>query len=240
MEIIENLQYRGYKIIQEEEGFKFGVDAVLAAYYSEHLIKKGDKVLDLGTGTGIIAILVAARTLAEKIIGIEVQEKVADMAKRSVKLNNLEERVEIVVDNIANPAFMKKGFFNHVITNPPYKKTGTGIVNPSDSKAVSRHEVLCNLEDVISLASKSLVDGGCFTMVNRPERLCDIMELMRKYKIEPKNLRMVYPALDKAPSMVLINGIKGGKAFLKTEKPLFIFDESGDYSSEINEIYNRG
>ena len=239
IEIIEDLQYKNYRIIQRKDGFKFGIDAVLAVYFSERFIKPEHRVLDLGTGTGIIAILTAARTEAREITGIDIQEDLIDMARRSVKLNNLDSRVYMVLDDISASFYVKSNYYDHVITNPPYKKSGTGILNPSDSKAISRHEILCNLEDVISLSSKCLTPRGYLTMVNRPERLCDILELMRKYKIEPKSMRFVHSSLNKLSNLILIRGIKGGMSFLKVEPPLYIFDENGNYTKEINNIYNR-
>lgn len=238
-ETLEDLQYKGYKILQKKGAFKFGVDAVLAAYYAESDIRPGHKILDMGTGTGIIAILIAARTKASHITGMEIQSEIADMALRSVKLNNLESRVSIVIDDIAHPKNISPGYYDHVVTNPPYKKKGSGIVNPGDSKAISRHEILCTLEDVISLAAKSLKPNGFFTMVNRPERLCDSMELMRKYKIEPKTVRFVHPVPSRSPSIMLIKGVKFGNPYLKVEPPLYIFDEENNYTREINDIYNR-
>ena len=238
-ETLEDLQCKGYKIIQRADRFKFGIDAVLAAHFSEKFINPGDTILDLGTGTGIIPILIAARSLDAKIVGLEIQEDMAEMARRSVQLNKLDERISIVTGNIVSPPPLPHSTYNHVISNPPYKKVGSGIINPGNSKAVSRHEVLCTLEDVLSLAAKCLKQHGIFTMVNRPERLCDCMELMRKYKLEPKVIRFVHPSPNKAPNMMLIRCIKNGKPFLKTEPPLYVFDESGKHTDEINEIYNR-
>lgn len=241
METIEDLQYKGYQILQRTDGFKFGVDAVLAAYYAQAEIKSGQTVLDLGTGTGIIPILLAARTSAGQITGLEIQADMAEMARRSVALNHLESRVSILTGNIADcpVELVPKGVFQHVVTNPPYQKKGSGMQNPSDSKAIARHEIFCTLEDVISLAARSLVEGGTFTMVHRPDRLCDIMHLMRQYRIEPKALRMVHPTPGKAPSMVLLRGTKGGHPYLKVEAPLYIFDNNGSESTELQQIYNR-
>lgn len=241
MEVIEDLQYKGYQILQHTDGFKFGVDAVLATYYAEQELKPGQKVLELGSGTGIIPILLAARTCDTHITGLEIQEDMADMARRSVALNGLESRVSILTADIANcPVdLVPKGVFHHVVTNPPYQKKGSGIQNPADSKAIARHEIFCTLEDVIALASRSLTEGGVFTMVHRPDRLCDIMNLMRQYRMEPKALRMVHPTPGKAPSMVLIRGTKGGNPYLKVESPLYIFDETGSESKELQQIYNR-
>lgn len=241
LETIEDLQYKGFKIYQRKDGFKFGVDAVLATYYAEQEIKAGQQILELGSGTGIIPILLAARTKDTHITGLEIQTEMAQMARRSVALNNLEERVSIEIGDIANcPAdLIPKGAFHHVVTNPPYQKRGSGIHNPTDSKAIARHEILCTLEDVIALAARSLKEGGILTMVHRPERLCDIMTLMRQYRIEPKALRMVHPTPGKAPSMVLIRGTKGGNPYLKVEAPLYIFDNNGSESEELQQIYNR-
>ncbi len=241
LETIEDLQYKGYKIYQRSDGFKFGVDAVLAAYYAQAEMKPGQAVLDLGTGTGIIPILLAARTLDTHITGLEIQADMAEMARRSVALNHLESRVSILTGDIANcpVELVPKGMFHHVVSNPPYQKKGSGIQNPTDSKAIARHEIFCTLEDVISLAARSLTEGGTFTMVHRPDRLCDIMNLMRQYRMEPKALRMVHPTPGKAPSMVLVRGTKGGNPYLKVEAPLYIFDNTGSETEELQQIYNR-
>ena len=241
MEVIEDLQYKGYQILQRTDGFKFGVDAVLATYYAQQEIKHGQKVLELGSGTGIIPILLAARTCNTHITGLEIQEDMADMARRSVARNHLEDRVSILTADIANcpVELVPKGVFHHVVTNPPYQKKGSGIQNPTDSKAIARHEIFCTLEDVIALAARSLTEGGVFTMVHRPDRLCDIMNVMRQYRIEPKTLRMVHPTPDKAPSMLLIRGTKGGNPYMKVEAPLYIFDNTGSESKELQQIYNR-
>jgi len=177
--------------------------------------------------------------MASEITGIDIQDDLVDMAKRSVKLNNLESRVSILKDDISDSFFVKLNHYDHIITNPPYKKPGSGIINPAETKAISRHEILCTLEDVISLSAKSLVQYGCFTMINRPERLCDAIEAMRKYKIEPKFIRFVHSSVYTAPKLILIRGIKDGNPCLKIESPLYIFDESGNYTSEIDSIYNR-
>lgn len=239
-EQLEDLQYKGYKILQKKSGFKFGIDAVLATFYAECCIKASDSVIDFGTGSGIIAILIAAHSMASRVVGVEIQKDIADMAKRSVVLNNIGDRVEILNEDLRNiSSLYLRGTFDHVVSNPPYKRMGSGIINDHDSKALSRHEVLCTLEDVVIQGSFLLKPGGFFTLVQRPERLNDIIELMRRNKLEPKFIRFVYPSINKPPVLVLVRGVKDGKSFLKVEKPLIIYNEDGNYTEEINEIYSR-
>lgn len=237
-ERIDDLQCRGLKIIQNKDGFCFGVDAVLLANFAE--VKKGQRVIDLGTGTGIIPILLAGKTEAREIVGVEIQSDVAEMASRSICLNNIEDRVKIVNEDIKNIlSFFKKESFDVVTTNPPYKHTGSGILNPEDSKAISRHEIKCTLMDVISMSAALLKPNGRFFMVHRPERIADIICLMREYRLEPKSIRFVHPYPKKKPNLLLIEGLKGGRAFLKFMDPLYIYDGNGSYTQEINDIYGR-
>lgn len=238
-ERIDDLQYKEYKIIQNPEHFCFGVDAVLLANFSK--VKKDSIVVDFGTGCGIIPVLLAAKTGAKKIIGIEIQEYMADMATRSTILNNIEDKVTIVNDDLINwDKYLQASSCDVVTCNPPYKNKGSGIINHLDSKAISRHELTCTLEEIIKNASKLLNFGGKLCMIHRPHRLADIICQMRKYKIEPKRLQFVYPSYNKPPSMVLIEGARGGNVELKVQEPLFIFDENGEYTEEINKIYDRG
>ncbi len=238
-ERIDDLQYKGLKLIQKKDGFCFGVDAVLLANFAD--IRKNDKVLDIGTGTGIIAVLTAAKTQASSVTGLEIQPEMSEMAERSVKLNGLESRLNIVCGDIKNALqLFGKARFDAIVTNPPYINKGGGLLNPSDTMAVSRHELLCTLEDVIGISSRLLVPGGRFAMVHRPERLADIIFLMRSNGVEPKYLRLVHPSPYKKPNMVLIRGMRGGKPQLKVLEPLYVYDETGSYSKEINEIYCRG
>ena len=191
-ERIDDLEYKGLKIIQNKEGFCFGIDSVLLSDFAKN-IKKGSKVLDLGTGTGIIPILLCGKTELKKIVGVEIQEEVSNMAKRSIKLNDLENRFEIINENILNlNNIYKNQTFDVVVTNPPYKKNGTGIVNEDEKKIISRHEITAKLEDFIKIAKDLLKDKGEFYMVHRPERLVDILSILRKYKIEPKTIRFVF------------------------------------------------
>lgn len=238
-ERIDDLEYKGLKIIQNTKGFCFGIDAVLLSDYAKN-IKKEARVLDLGTGTGIISILLCEKTNLSKIIGVEVQKEVADMAKRSVRLNNLENKFEIINENITNlEKIYERNSFDVIVTNPPYKKENTGIVNEEKKKLISRHEILAKLEDYIKISNKLLKDKGEFYMVHRPERLVDIITYMRQYKIEPKEIRFVCSHENEPPKLVLIKGVKNGKPFLKFKENLYIYENNGNYTEEIYKIYNK-
>ena len=238
-ERIDDLEYKNLKIIQNETGFCFGIDSVLLSDFAKN-IKKGSKVIDLGTGTGIIATLLCGKTEASKIIGVEVQEEVANMAKRSIKLNNLENKFEIINDNIKNlKNKLESCSFDVVVTNPPYKKINTGIINDDTKKLISRHEIEANLSDFLEISKYLLKDYGEFYMIHRPERLVDILENMRKFKIEPKIIRFVCSKNNEKPKLVLIKGVKNGKPFLDIQKNLYIYDKNGKYTDEIMKIYNK-
>ena len=238
-ERIDDLEFKNLKIIQNTKGFCFGIDAVLLSDFAKN-IKKNAKVLDLGTGTGIISILLCGKTNLEKIVGVEVQKEVANMAKRSSKLNNLENKFEIINENIINlDNIYERNFFDVIVTNPPYKKENTGIVNEEEKKLISRHEVLAKLEDYLKISNKLLKDKGEFYMVHRPERLVDIIAYMRQYKIEPKEIRFVCSHEKEPPKLVLIKGVKNAKPFLKFKEDLYIYNDDGSYTDEIYEIYNK-
>ena len=237
-ERVDDLQYKGLKIIQKENAFCFGIDAVLISNFVD--VKKDHSVIDLGTGTGIISILIAGKTEAKCITGIEIQEDMADMAKRSVKLNHLEDRVKIVYGDLRKSVdIFGASKFNVVVSNPPYMNAGGGLINPSDTKAISRHEILCTLEDVIKTSEKILKPMGQFAMVHRPDRLVDIIWLMRKYSIEPKHMRLVHPSVNKKANLILIKGTKHGRPQLKMMEPLYVYNENGEFTEEINKIYGR-
>ena len=238
-ERIDDLGLKNLKIIQDKEGFCFGIDAVLLSDFAKNL-KKDAKVIDLGTGTGIIATLLCGKTNLRKVIGIEIQSEVADMAKRSIKLNQLQNKFEIINEDI-NHIFnqLEKNSFDAVVTNPPYQKKNAGIINDKEKKVISRHEITATLEDFIKVSKELLKDKGEFYMVHRPERLVDILSLLRKYKIEPKEIRFVYSNKNKSPKLVLVKGVKNAKTFLKIDKNLYIYDEKGDYTEEILKIYNK-
>lgn len=238
-ERIDDLEFEDLKIIQNEKGFCFGIDSVLLSDFAKN-IKKNSLVLDLGTGTGIIPILLCGKTELKKVIGVEIQKEVSDMAKRSALLNNLQDKFQVFNENILNlNKIYDNQTFDVIVTNPPYKKKDTGIINEDERKIISRHEITANLEDFIKVSKDLLKDKGEFYMVHRPERLVDIFSLLRKYKIEPKELRFVYSNINKPPKLVLVKGIKNSKSFLKVDKNLYIYDDKGNYTNEILKIYNK-
>ena len=235
-ERIDDLQRNHYRIIQDPDRFCFGMDAVLLSGFAR--VPEGAKVLDLGTGTGIIPILLEVKTKASHLTGLEIQPDSADMAGRSVQLNHLEEKIDIVTGDIKEAvSLFGAASFDVVTCNPPYMTEHHGLTGEHAPKAIARHELLCNLEDVISQAAKLLKPGGSFFMVHRPFRLVDIMVLMRQYKLEPKRMKLVYPFVDKDPNMVLIEACRGGKPRMTVEKPLIVYHEPGKYTDEIYEIY---
>lgn len=194
----------------------------------------------LELGLGIISILIAAKNDVQKVYGFEIQEEMAEMAKRSIEMNDLQEKIEIKNEDIVG--LSKRGWnkkFDVVVTNPPYKKENTGFTNENEKKLISRHEIKCTLNDVVFEASKILKDNGVFYMVHRPERLVDICCLMRENKIEPKEVRFVHPHSGDNANLILIKGVKCGKPYLKTLKPLIVYDEKNEYMDEIYEIYNK-
>lgn len=238
-ERIDDLEFKNLKIIQNKDGFCFGIDSVLLSDFAKN-IKKDSMVLDLGTGTGIIPILLCGKTKLKKVTGIELQEEVAKMAKKSIKLNNLEDKFNVINENILNlNKIYENQTFDVIVSNPPYKKKNTGITNENEKKIISRHEISASLEDFIKISKDLLKDKGEFYMVHRPERLVDIFELMRKYKIEPKILKMVYSYKNKEPKLILIKGVKNAKPFLKVESNLYIYEDTGKYTKEILKIYNK-
>ncbi len=235
-ERIDDLERNGYQIIQNPEKFCFGMDAVLLSGFAQ--VKPGAAVLDLGTGTGIIPILIEAKTQAAKICAIEIQEESADMARRSVQLNHLEKKIDIVTGDLKEAdRFFDAASFDVITCNPPYMIGQHGLTNPDAPKAIARHEILCTLEDVVRSAAKLLKTGGKFCMVHRPFRLAEIMTVMVQYRLEPKRMRLVYPYVDKEPNMVLIEGCRGGRPRMTVEKPLIIFQAPNVYTDELRDTY---
>ncbi|MCT4597102.1 MAG: tRNA1(Val) (adenine(37)-N6)-methyltransferase [Vallitalea sp.] len=235
-ERIDDLHRKGYKIIQNPNKFCFGIDAVLLSSFAN--VKEKEKVLDLGTGTGIIPILLEAKTKGEYFVGLEIQEESAEMASRSVMLNNLEKKVSIIQGDIkeADKLFPLSSF-DVITSNPPYMNNKNGLKNDKEPKSIARHEILCTLEDVIKTASSLVKVGGRFYMVHRPSRLPEIIIKLKQYKLEPKRIRLVHPYIDKEPNMVLIESVRHGKPLLKVEAPLVVYEEVGKYTNEIYDIY---
>ena len=238
-ERIDDLQLNNLKIIQNKDGFCFGIDAVLLSDFAKD-IRNNSKVLDLGTGTGIIGILLCAKTKLSKIYGIDIQKDVCDMALRSIKLNNLEDKFEIINSNIKEIiTIFEEASFDAIVSNPPYKKDNSGLKNESETKLISRHEITASLEDFISVSSKLLKSNGSIYMVHRPERLSDLFYLLKKYNLEPKKLRLVQSYQDSKPKLILLKATKNAKSFLNIEEPLIIYNKDGSYTDEIFEIYNK-
>lgn len=237
-ERVDDLQ-NGYYVIQNLQKFCFGMDAVLLSGFAK--IKKDERVLDMGTGTGIIPVLLKSKTPGEHFTGLEIQEECAEMAQRSVAYNNLEQDIDIVCGDIKEAAeIFGAASFHAVTSNPPYMIGQHGLQNPYMAKAIARHEILCTLEDVVSQAAKVLKDRGRFYMVHRPFRLVEIFQVLTRYKLEPKRMQLVYPFKDREPNMVLIEALKGGNSRITVEKPLIVYEKPGVYTEEILKIYGPG
>lgn len=237
-ERVDDLQCKGYQLIQKPKGFCFGIDAVLLSAFAK--VKKDQKVLDLCTGSGVIPILLAAKTAGAQFHGLELQEEYANMANRSVKLNHLEDKVYIKCGDVKEiKKLYESASFPVVTVNPPYMTEHHGLTNIYESKTIARHEVMLSLEDVIAAAGYVLPVNGSFFMIHKPFRLAEIFNTMKKYHIEPKRMRLVHPYVDKEPTMVLIEGLKGGKERITIEPPLIVYKESAVYSDEIYEIYGK-
>lgn len=235
-ETIDDLQ-NGFHIIQKSDGFRFGIDAVLLSDFAKC---SADRMIDLCTGTGVIPVLLAAKTGIKRFDAIEIQPEIAEMAQRSVQLNQLSDRIHIKCADLKEaPVIYGKSVFDAVSVNPPYMKFGSGLRNPDNAKLISRHEIKCTLEDVISVSAALLKPHGKLFMVHRPHRLTDIISTMREYRLEPKILRFVAPHIGKEPNLVLINGVKDSAPELKLLPQLYVYDTNGNYTKEIDEIYGR-
>jgi len=237
MEQIDTLK-NDYKIIQDTERFQFGIDAVLLADFANKGVKAGDSVIDLGTGTGIIPLLMAGKLNEVAFTGLEVQEASAEMAARSVAMNGLEDRIQIIHGDIRKvDGLFEKHSFNVVTCNPPYMIDEHGKGNELDAKTIARHEVMCTLEDVVAAADYLLATHGRFFMIHRPFRLPEIFESLAAHKLEPKRMRLIQPFADKEPNMVMIEARKNAKRRLTIEPPLIVRYDDGNYTAEIRQIY---
>lgn len=235
-ERIDDLQRNGYQILQKKDGFCFGMDAVLLSGFAR--VQAGERALDLGTGTGIIPILLSAKTGGDSFTGLEIQEEFAEMAGRSVRLNELADRVKIVQGDIREASrLFGKASFDVVTSNPPYMNDAHGLKNPDLPKAIARHEVLCTLAELVRETALLLKPGGRFYLVHRPHRLAEIITVLREYKLEPKRMKLVHPFIDKEANMVLIEAFRGGRTMMKVEAPIIVYKEQGVYADEIYDIY---
>lgn len=236
-ECLDDLQ-NGLFIIQKQNGFKFGIDAVLLSDFAKDTRSKN--TLDLCTGTGIVSLLLSVKTDTPRICGLEIQSEIAQMAKRSVEYNKIGKRVEIVEGDLKNSVeIYGRCSFDKITCNPPYMKKGTAVRNEIDTKSISRHEVMCTLDDIMRVSRELLVSKGRFFMIHRPSRLADILCAMRKYRVEPKRIRFIHPGVNKAPNLVLVEGMKDGGEELKFLPPLYVYNEDGTYTEEIDIIYGR-
>ena len=235
-ERIDDLQRNGYRIIQDPERFCFGMDAVLLAGFAKDAA--GKRLLDIGTGTGILPLLLEARTGISHLVGLEIQEESADMARRSVKLNGLEEKIEIVTGDIREAdRLFETASFDVITCNPPYMIGRHGLQNAGSAKTIARHEVCCTFRDIAEMTAKLIKPGGHFYLVHRPFRLAEILVTLSACKLEPKRMQLVYPFVDKEPNMVLLEMTRGGRPRLSVEKPLIVYRSPGVYSEEIYTIY---
>lgn len=235
-ERFDDLDRNHYKIIQNPQKFCFGMDAVLLSGFA--WAKVGETAVDLGTGTGIIPILLAAKTQGKHFTGLEIQAESADMARRSVEYNGLSGRITIMEGDIKRASgLLGAASFDVVTVNPPYMTNHHGLQNPSMPKAIARHEILCTLEDVAREGAKLLRPGGRLYMVHRPFRLAEIIQVLTRHRLEPKRMRFVHPFVDKEPNMVLLECIRGGRSMVKVEAPLVVYSSPGVYMPEIRDIY---
>lgn len=235
-ERLDDLQFNGLKIIQHQEDFRFSLDTIILIHFMS--VRYGERVIDLGTGTGIIPLLLSGRTKGMNFCGLEIQSQMVDMARRSVALNGLEEKVNIIEGDIKDIQHeFKTGSFDVVVTNPPYMTGGTGKVNSTDRIAIARHEILCTLDDVVRACAFLVKFRGRAFMVHRAQRLAEVITSFKHYGLEPKRLRLVHSKIGSKPHLVLIEGLKGGNPSLDILPPLIIYDHNGDYTEEIKKMY---
>jgi len=241
MERIDNIGFGNMNLIQDTEEFCYGVDAVILSHFAKNMCKTPEKIIDLGTGTGIIPLVLSHMTDGNEIFGIEIQERQFEIACRNVSLNDLDERIKILHADVTDEELLKgeEMSFDLVVSNPPYFKKDGGMTSDASAKMTARHETTAELDDFVGLAARLLKNRGNFCMVHRPDRIVDICSSCRKHKLEPKHMRFVSPDKNKAPNIVLIHCVKQGGANLKFLDPLYVYDENGDYTKEINEIYER-
>ncbi|MCC6094763.1 MAG: tRNA1(Val) (adenine(37)-N6)-methyltransferase [Eubacterium sp.] len=237
-EHLDDLQ-NGYFIIQGRKNFRYGIDAVLLSGYAR--VKRGERVLDLGTGTGILPILLAAKTQGKSFTGLEIQQESADMARRSVTYNHLDDRISIVQGDIREAvSIFGTASFDVIVSNPPYMIGKHGLTNPDPAVAIARHELLCTFRDIAEQTAGLLTDRGRFYLIHRPFRLAEILCTLKEFRLEPKRMQLVYPFVDKEPNMVLIEACKNGNPRIQVERPLIVYERPGVYTKDIRDIYGDG
>ena len=235
-ERLDDLERKGYRVIQHPKTFCFGMDAVLLSAFAR--ILPGERAADLGTGTGIIPILMEARTGNGCYVGLEIQPEMAERASRSVALNGLEEKIRILCgDLVSASALLGRASFDVVTSNPPYMKADGGLISPDSAKAIARHELCCTMEDVAREAAALLKPGGRFYLVHRPERLTEILDTLHRLRLEPKCLRMVHPYVDSPANLFLLEAVRGGAGGMKVSPPLVIYRKPGEYTEELVRLY---
>lgn len=238
-ERIDDLQYQGLKIIQNKKAFCFGIDAVLLSDFAK-TIKEGSTVIDLCSGTGIIAILLEKKTKAKQFYAVEIQKEMAEMAERSIMMNGQDKKIKVLAQDLKTlDTVFGKCTIDAITVNPPYKKVGSGIINELDSKTMARHEVLCTLEDIVDMSIQLLKVGGSFYMIHQVERLVDVLAIMREKRLEPKRIQFIQPTQEKAPNLFMVEGVKNGGQFLKVEDPIVVYEKEGEYTKTIQTIYHR-
>lgn len=236
-ESIENLNLKGYKIIQPDSGFKFGIDAVLLANFVRP--KKGDVGVDLGSGTGIIPTIIVGKSKVSRIVGIEIQKTVWEASVRSTKYNNLEDKLEFINHDIKKIGeILLRHSYDFVVSNPPYYKINT-MASENNQKNISRHEFTINHKEIFRAASYLLKSKKPFYMIHKPERLVELFEDAKKYSLEPKEIQFIHPSTEKAPNLILLKYVKDGNSGLKYHPPLYVYNTAGEYTDQIKFIYDN-
>jgi len=237
-ERVDDLQFGGLRIIQSRRGFRFGMDAVLLSHFAD--VRPGDRVADLGTGTGIIPILLCGHTRGRSFVGLEIQPEMAEMAARSVRMNGLEDRIRILEGDLRQ-AHELLGYngFDVVTCNPPYERKGGGVVCQEMAWTLARHEEACTLTDVARAAFNLLRQGGRLELIIRADRAVEVLVTLKESRLEPKRIRMICPSVDRSPNLMLVEATRGGNPGTRWEPPLIVYGPDGAYTQEINAIYGK-
>ena len=225
------------KVIQKKSGYRFSLDAVILGRLAQ--VSAGDRVIDLGTGCGIIPLILAASTQVKEIVGVEIQEELAEVAYRNVLLNDLQDRITIIKEDLKNlPSSYPTGSFGVILTNPPFLKQDTGRINPQRQKSIARHEIAVSLQEMLKVASFLLKTPGKFFVIYPAFRLVDLFYEMRQCGLEPKTIQCVHSQIDTPAKMVLVEGVKGGGVEIQVKEPLIIYDAKGNYTQALQEVYS--